>query len=110
MANGTCKLTGESGPLVKSHILPKALTYGAEKGLPFAQAGRDYAPIKRWDSWYDPLIVTQAGEDILEAYDNWAIEELRAHRLVWSGWGGDSVLPAETIEVPDSGGWGCSAT
>lgn len=106
MASGTCKLTGENGPYVKSHMIPKALTYGAEKQLPFAQAGRDIAPIKRWDSWYDKRIVTQAGETILEAYDDWAIRELRSSKLVWSGWGESKALPAEVMKIPDSGGWG----
>lgn len=106
MAYGTCKLTGDSGPLVRSHIIPKAFTSGAEKGLPFAQTGRDIAPIKRWDSWYDQRIVTKAGEAILEAYDDWAIRELRSNRLVWSGWGESKTVPAEVMEIPDSGGWG----
>ena len=96
MANGVCKLTGTYGPLVKAHILPAALTYPAEKGRPFAQAGRDVAPKKRWSSWYDSSIVTQHGEDILAAYDDWAIGHLRQHRLVWSGWG-----EAERLEAPD---------
>ncbi|MBB6428047.1 hypothetical protein [Sphingopyxis sp. JAI128] len=50
MADGICKLTGESGPLVKAHIIPKALTPPAAKGQPFAQAGPDYAPRRRRDS------------------------------------------------------------
>ncbi|WP_370297837.1 hypothetical protein [Qipengyuania mesophila] len=87
-------------------MIPKALTYGAEKRLPFAQAGRDIAPIKRWDSWYDQRIVTQAGETILEAYDDWAIRELRSHHLVWSGWGQNKTVPAKVMEIPNSGGWG----
>ena len=106
MANGTCKRTGDNGPFVKSHMIPKALTYGAEKELPFAQAGRDVAPIKRWDSWYDKRIVTQAGETILEAYDDWAIRELRSYQLVWSGWGKSKTVPADVMNIPDSGGWG----
>lgn len=86
MATGRCKLTGELGPFVKAHILPKALTYPAEKGLPFAQSGRDYPPIKRWSSWYDSSIVTAAGEKTLADHDDWAIEALREHQLVWSSW------------------------
>lgn len=87
-------------------MIPKAFTYGAEKGSPFAQAGPDIAPIKRWDSWYDQRIVTQAGERILEAHDDWAIRELRSHQLVWSGWGKSETVPAEVMKIPDSGGWG----
>lgn len=107
VATGTCKLTGEVGPLVKAHIFPKALTYPAEKGLPFAQAGRDTPPIKRWDSWYDPAIVTRAGEDILEEFDTAAIDELRRHRLIWSSWGDGEKLLADDFEaLPGIEGWG----
>lgn len=107
MKNGICKLTGDEGPLVKSHIIPKALTTFAEKGRPVAQAGTDYAPVKRWDSWYDATIVTRAGEDILEEYDRWGIDELRRHQLVWSSWGTASSLPAKDNQLtPNSEGWG----
>lgn len=107
MAIGTCKLTGSCGPLVKAHILPAALTYPAEKGLPFAQAGRDSAPIKRWSSWYDSSIVTRDGEDILASYDNWAIENLRQHRLVWSSWGEATKLEASDFKaIPGEEGYG----
>lgn len=106
MAEGTCKLTGEVGPLVKAHILPKALTYPAEKGMPFAQGGRDSPPIKRWDSWYDSSIVTRAGEDILEEFDTWAVKELRQHQLVWSSWNGDALETSDFVAIPDTNGWG----
>lgn len=107
MASGICKLTGISGPLVKAHILPAALTYPAEKGLPFAQAGRDSAPIKRWNSWYDTSIVTREGEDILAEYDNWAIEKLRQHRLVWSGWGkARKFESSDSIAIAGGNGYG----
>lgn len=107
MAEGICKLTGETGPLVKAHILPKALTSPAVKGQSFAQAGSNYAPRRRRDSWYDPDLVTRAGEDILARYDSWAIEELRRHRLVWSGWGGDQALADdEMLLVPGLNGIG----
>lgn len=106
MADGICKLTGKYGPLVKAHIFPKALTNPGE-GRPFAQNRRDLAPIKRWDSWYDPSIVTQAGEDILKEFDTWAIEELRKHRLVWSAWGSDEALSTEDFEpIPGREDWG----
>jgi hypothetical protein len=107
MASGTCKLTGDVGPLVKAHIFPKALTYPAEKGLPFAQAGRDSPPVKRWDSWYDPTIVTRVGEDILEEYDTFAIEELRRHQMIWSSWGSAETLPtSDFTPLPEPEGWG----
>lgn len=107
MATGTCKLTGDTGPLVKAHILPAALTSPPSGNMPFAQAGRDTPPIKRWTSWYDANIVTRAGEDILAKYDTWAVDELRRHRLVWSGWGDGEVLDTpDYTAVPDMNGWG----
>ncbi|ROT95375.1 hypothetical protein EB810_09800 [Altererythrobacter sp. FM1] len=100
---GKCKLTGDEGPFVKAHIIPKALTYPATKGLPFAQSGRDYAPKKRWDSWYDPELVTAKGEKILTDLDTWAIEELRKHKLIWKSWGGGASLDsADHHPLPDS--------
>ena len=107
MAIGTCKLTGDVGPLVKAHILPAALTSPYPVGLPFAQAGRDHPPIKRWTSWYDANIVTRAGEDILESFDTWAVAALRKHRLVWSGWGDEQSLIAPHFErIPGAEQWG----
>jgi hypothetical protein len=104
---GTCKLTGEVGAFIKAHIIPKALTYPADEGLPFAQTGHDAPPIKRWSSWYDPVIVTRSGEDILADYDAWGVETLRAHKLVWQSWGGQNKLASEDFfETPDSAGYG----
>jgi len=99
MVSGTCQLTGEFGPLVKAHILPQALTAPDVPGLCFAQAGAGTPPIKRWTSWYDQSIVTRAGEDILSAYDDWAIVHLRRHRLVWSGWDGNDRLVSDDHAV-----------
>lgn len=107
MVLGKCKLTGSYGPLVKAHILPAALTYPAEKGLPFAQAGQDRAPIKRWSSWYDSSIVTREGEDILSEYDDWAIQNLRHHQLVWSGWSEAGALDqSHFTALPGDPGYG----
>jgi hypothetical protein len=64
MATGICKLTGKRGNFVKAHIIPKALTRPAEKGLPFVQGGQGSRPVRRWDSWYDDHLVIQAGENI----------------------------------------------
>ncbi|MDK2770388.1 MAG: hypothetical protein KYX69_22030 [Sphingomonas sp.] len=107
MVIGICKLTGETGPLVKSHIIPKALTSPDEKGRPFAQAGRDYPPRKRRDSWYDAELVTRIGEDILAEYDSWGIEVLRRNRLVWSGFGTSDGPPEDDmLLLPGSDGAG----
>jgi hypothetical protein len=55
--------------------------------VPLIQGGRGSRPVRRWDSWYDPQLVIQEGENILTALDTWGIGELRKHQLVWSGWG-----------------------
>ena len=84
---GICRLTGTRGPLVKSHLIPKALTQPTQKGAPFFQYSSGAPPVRRWSSWYDPKLVTQSGEDILTELDTWAVSQLRKHKLVWSGWG-----------------------
>jgi len=84
---GVCKLTRTEGVFVDSHLIPKAFTKPEQKGLPLIQYGSGVRPRKRWSSWYDPQLVTQAGEKLLCAIDTWAIAELRKHKLVWSGWG-----------------------
>jgi len=106
MATGTCLLTGEIGKLVNAHIIPKALTYPDTPGMPFAQAGRDVPPKRRHSSWYDPTIVTRAGEDILSEIDNSGIAELRRHRLVWSSWNGADRLGGEDHRALPIAGWG----
>ena len=87
MATGTCKLTGEHGKFVRSHLLPQALTRPEGPGAPLIQAGMSARPIRRWTSWYDPRLVTSAGEAILSKHDDSGIKELQRHKLVWSSWG-----------------------
>ena len=65
MADGICKLTGITGKLVKSHLIPQALTQPEFKGTPLIQVGNGKIPIRRWSSWYDSSIVTSDGEAIL---------------------------------------------
>lgn len=89
-----CKLTGESGKYVASHLIPKALTKPEQPGLSFLEAGKGLKPIRRHSSWYDNRLVTSHGEKILSDIDDWAIKKLRYHHLVWSGWG-------PIIELPD---------
>lgn len=90
--HGYCRLTGEPGRFVKSHIIPQGLTLGVKEGEPLVQYGAAAGASQRWSSWYDPLLVTRSGEDILADLDTWAISALRSNRLVWGGWGDDSVL------------------
>lgn len=84
---GVCKLTQKRGQFVDAHLIPKALTRPEGKGLPFVQAGGGLPPSRRWSSWYDKRLVIAEGESVLSRHDNWAIPELRKHKLVWSGWG-----------------------
>ena len=108
MPRGTCKLTGDVGPMIKAHILPGALCDPRPANEPFIQVGVDFRPTTRRTGWYDQNIVTQKGEDILTSYDTWAITELRRQKLVWSGWGQDESLVAIDHEfVPDFQGNGC---
>jgi hypothetical protein len=102
---GVCKLTHTEGVFIDSHLIPKALTKPAQKGMPFLQLRGDGTLIKRWSSWYDPCLVTQRGEDILTEYDTWAIVELRKHRLVWSSWEKDRTLGSYHRQIHDSS-WG----
>lgn len=91
-SHGTCKLTGQVGPFVASHIIPEALTRPSGRGSPLIQYGENQSSTRRWTSWYDPELVTAEGERYLSDLDSWAISALRQHRLVWSGWGSDNSL------------------
>ena len=91
--DGICKLTKCRGRFVEAHLIPKALTRPAVPGAPFIENQQGRRPKRAWSSWYDTQLVTAEGEEILMEFDNWAIAELRRHRLVWSGWGPLQVLP-----------------
>jgi hypothetical protein len=86
-ADGICRLTKQRGKFVKAHLIPKALTRPAVAGLPFVENRLGSRSARKWSSWYDSKLVTAEGEAVLTALDNWAIPELRKHKLVWSGWG-----------------------
>ena len=86
-SSGVCKLTKQPGQFVASHIIPEALTETVWRGYPLIQLGPHGRPVRRWTSWYDPKLVTDAGEKILSAIDDWAIKFLRQRKLVWSSWG-----------------------
>lgn len=84
---GICKLTGNKGKFVKSHIIPKSLTKPFVPGQYFIEAGEGKRPTRTFSSWYDTRLVTQDGEDILSELDAWGINELRKQKLIWSSWG-----------------------
>lgn len=83
---GTCKLCGNHGRFVKSHLIPLALTRLSRTGEKYIETGIGLGVKSRANSWYDGLLVTREGEDILAAIDARGIEILRQHKLVWSGW------------------------
>jgi hypothetical protein len=102
-AVGLCKLTHTIGTFVEAHLIAKALTKVAARGMPFVQFGEGLKrPIRRWSSWTDSELVTRDGEDILEGFDDWAIKTLRAHQLVWSGWKSNELQAADWIRLPNS--------
>lgn len=94
---GVCRLTGMSGPYVDSHIIPRALTRLSKTGEKYVEARIGHGIKKCANSWYDGKLVTRVGEDILSDIDSKAINELRRHRLVWSGWGTDDRLGPEEV-------------
>lgn len=100
---GTCKLTGQSGKFVKSHLLPLALSRPAISGSKMVEGGPG-RPLKMVSSsWYDTELVTRRGEDILANYDSEGIAELRRHKLVWSSWGPMVTVPfTPTKPMPGS--------
>lgn len=92
---GICKLTGNEGAFVKSHIIPRALTLLSGTGEQRVEAQIGHRAKKSFNSWFDSELVIRKGEDILSDLDTYAIVELRKHRLVWSGWGSDLALKEE---------------
>lgn len=83
---GLCALTGVEGVYLASHLIPKALTRPSVAGRPLIQIASGRTPVRRWDSWYDDRLVTADGEALLTELDTWAIQHMRLHRLIWSGW------------------------
>jgi len=92
MAIGTCLLTGHTGTFVKSHLTPQAFTAPEIPGAYFVTAGNRTRPTRSFTSWYDKKIVIRKGEDVLADLDSYAITTLRQHKLVWSGWDGETCL------------------
>ncbi|MCI2399402.1 hypothetical protein [Aliiroseovarius subalbicans] len=85
-AFGVCRLTGNPGKFVKSHIIPKALTPKEDPGGPLVEADGKKRPKRQWDSWYDPSLVIRKGEDHLAEIDSSALRILSEHKLIWKSW------------------------
>jgi len=98
---GICALTGERGRLVRSHILPRALTRLTLTGEKAIESGLGIPSKRRPPTWYDDALVTRRGEDILEKIDAKAIAELRRRHLVWSGWGDSQTIPTDDADWVD---------
>jgi len=96
-SSGVCKLTGQHGLYVKSHIIPAPLTRLPTNGKKIVEAGIGRGVKSRFVSWYDNELVTRVGEDILEEIDTSAIEVLREHKLVWSSWGAENELKTDDL-------------
>lgn len=95
-------MLGIEGRYAKSHIIPRSLTEPTIKGERFIEAGRGTRPIRRFSSWYDMQLVITEGEKILADIDTSGIEELRKHKLIWSGWKGKRKLKFADYDVyPD---------
>ena len=101
---GICALTEEEGECIEAHLIPKVLTRPSHPGKPLLQHGSGKKPNISWDSWYDKLVTIQ-GEHILTEFDTWAIRQLRAQKLVWSGWGNTQTLAEHYSPLPGSP-WG----
>lgn len=99
--HGVCRLTGQAGVLVKSHLIPVALTRLSRTGAKYVEAGIGLGVKHRSSSWYDSNLVTRAGEDILSAIDHRGIRALRDSKLVWSSWGADNHLESDDLVVED---------
>jgi hypothetical protein len=93
--DGICKLTLRPGRFVDSHIIPAALTRLSRTGEKAIETGIGHGVKKRPHSWYDSVLVTREGEDILAEIDARGIELLRQYRLVWSGWNGVESIARE---------------
>lgn len=89
---GFCQLTKVHGQFVKSHIIPASLTRLNSDGQKIVEVGIGLGVKKKPATWYDNQLVIRSGEDILEAIDTPAIEILRKHKFIWSGWGNEEKL------------------
>lgn len=95
--SGVCRLTGDFGPFVKSHLLPQSLTRPTEPGTKFIEGGLGRRLKRVPTSWYDDALVTRKGENILSRYDDAGVRELRSLKLIWRSWGPMTEIPAHEI-------------
>lgn len=67
---GHCLLTGDWGPLAKSHLIPKAFMQPADKQAPFLESDGRSRPLTRHTAWYDRSILGHRGEKLIAGYDD----------------------------------------
>ncbi|MCP4049269.1 MAG: hypothetical protein GY730_00995 [bacterium] len=82
----TCKLTGDTGKPIKAHIIPRAfyeLPSQKEGSGKLVGNGSHIFPKKLPIGIYDSTIVTQKGENIFEAWDNYATQLLLNDKIVF---------------------------
>ncbi len=91
-----CALTNKVGKPAKSHLLPKALTNLHKAQGPRIEAGYSGQKERRHDSWYDINLCTEDGESVLAKIDDFGIEELREHHLIWDSWAINQELSSVT--------------
>jgi hypothetical protein len=79
-----CKLTGNEGNYVKSHIIPRAYTnLNLDKVMRVELGGLGARPKIRHDSWFDHELVTESGELILAGYDSAFSKQAEQFGLCW---------------------------
>lgn len=66
---GRCLLTGDFGPMAKSHIIPKAFMRRADV-TPFMESDGQSRAIKRQTGWYDTAILGSRGERHISKFDD----------------------------------------
>lgn len=81
--HGKCKLTGDTGKLVKSHIIPDAFMQRTTDA-PFMAIDTVSRPKKMFTGWYDANLVSRVGEDLLEDLDTYAAKVLKGNGLTYS--------------------------
>lgn len=67
--SGRCLLTGDLGPMAKSHIIPNAFMRRADV-TPFMESDGRSRAIKRQSGWYDTEILGSRGERHISKFDD----------------------------------------
>lgn len=82
--SGICALTGLRGRYVRCHLVPEALYPHRDHQLKVVYSDARGRPRRSPIGAYDKGLVTRAGEDILESYDQYGIRFLRGQEGGWT--------------------------